>query len=150
VAQLQPSAEIKSLDFLVGTWRTEGQTVPSPAEPSIDITGTDQYEWLDGGFFLVHHVDVHMGADHVKTLEIIGDYDRASQTYAARSFDNQGNYESMRVASGAGESWTITGESTRATIHPTNSGNTLQVEWERSSDGSHWEPWMDLTLTRRS
>jgi hypothetical protein len=27
----------------------------------IPIIGTDIYEWLPGGFFLVHHVDVMIG-----------------------------------------------------------------------------------------
>jgi hypothetical protein len=49
-----PSPQVRRLGALVGRWRSEGHIVGDPPAP---ITGTDTYEWLAGGFFLVHHVD---------------------------------------------------------------------------------------------
>lgn len=42
-------------------------------EVSVPITGTDSYQWLAGGFFLVHHVDVLIGQQPVQALEFIGE-----------------------------------------------------------------------------
>jgi hypothetical protein len=53
-----PGPETRRLGALVGRWRSEGHVV---GEPSVPIEGTDIYEWLPGGFFLVHHVDVVVG-----------------------------------------------------------------------------------------
>lgn len=50
----------------------------------------DTYEWLPGGFFLIHRVDGRMGEAEVTAIEIIG-FDASIQAYLTRSFDNQGN-----------------------------------------------------------
>ena len=59
---------------LVGRWRSEGPVV---GEVPVPITGTDIYEWLPGGFFLLHHVDVVIGEQAVPAIELIGEYDPA-------------------------------------------------------------------------
>jgi hypothetical protein len=78
------------LDVFIGRWKTEGHTIATPSSPAISITGTDTYEWLEGGFFMIHHVDVMMGVQKVKAIEIVS-HDHASNKYFPNSFDNQGN-----------------------------------------------------------
>ncbi len=80
--------EIARLGALVGRWRSEGHVVGNPPEP---ITGTDTYEWLPGGFFIVHHVDVRVGRHTVQAIEIIGERDPATDAFIARAYDNDGN-----------------------------------------------------------
>src|SRR4029453_924917 len=53
----RPHSDLKSLDKLVGTWAVSGEA-----------DGTVTYEWTDGGFFLLQHVD--LGGN--KGLEVIG------------------------------------------------------------------------------
>jgi hypothetical protein len=60
-----PGPELQRLDALVGRWRSHGHIIGDPAVP---ITGTAIYEWLPGGFFLVHHVDVLIGQQKVQAL----------------------------------------------------------------------------------
>jgi hypothetical protein len=62
-----PSPQTQRLDALVGRWRSGGHIV---GDAPVPITGTDIYEWLPGGFFLVHHVDVKIGQQQVQALEI--------------------------------------------------------------------------------
>lgn len=57
-----PNPDLKSLDRLVGTWNVSGP----------DIEGQVKFEWLEGGFFLVQHVDFVHGGRHIKGMEIIG------------------------------------------------------------------------------
>lgn len=52
-----PASDLKSLDRLVGTWTISGEA-----------EGTVTYEWAEGGFFLLQHVD--LGGS--RGLEIIG------------------------------------------------------------------------------
>lgn len=61
--------------------RSEGVVLEGPSGPATRITGTDAYEWLPGGFFLLHHVDVHVGDEKVDAFEVIGGYDAATGTY---------------------------------------------------------------------
>lgn len=57
----QPSDAIKQLDRLIGTWVVSGGT-----------NGTVRYEWMDGGFFLLQHVDLQSNGQAIKGLELIG------------------------------------------------------------------------------
>ena len=72
-------AALRSLDRLVGTWRMEG-----------DSSGTVRYEWMEGGAFLVQHIDL-VGADGEPTrgIEYIG-WDPESQTLRSHYFSTSG------------------------------------------------------------
>jgi hypothetical protein len=56
-----PAADLRALDRLVGTWNVTG-----------GANGTVTYEWLEGGFFLLQHVDFEQEGQRVKGLEVIG------------------------------------------------------------------------------
>jgi Protein of unknown function (DUF1579) len=101
-----PGPEIQRLGALVGQWRSEGHIV---GEVPVPITGTDIYEWLPGGFFLVHHVDVVIGEQTVQAIEVIGEYDPATGSFTVRSYDNQGNVTIMRASVDERGVWTFTG-----------------------------------------
>ena len=58
----QPYPGLKSLNKLVGIW-----TVSGP-----DIKGQVTFEWMEGGFFLMQHVDFVHGGRHIAGVEIIG------------------------------------------------------------------------------
>ncbi|MGK5110784.1 MULTISPECIES: hypothetical protein [unclassified Geodermatophilus] len=63
-----PRAEaLRTLDRLVGTWTVSGPD---------GLTGEVRYEWMDGGGFLVQHVDLHSAGEHTRGVEYIG-YDEA-------------------------------------------------------------------------
>jgi Protein of unknown function (DUF1579) len=156
-----PSSETRRLGALVGRWRTKGRIV---GDQPVPITGTDSYEWLPGGFFLVHHVDVMIGDQPVQALELIGEYDPATGAFTARAYDNLGNVTVMRAKVDEQGVWRFTGGGDVApaarpssadasgavrstlTISPDRSGMTAR--WERSDDGASWQPWMDMTFTR--
>jgi hypothetical protein len=159
----EPSPEIQRLGALAGRWRSEGHIV---AETPVPITGTDSYEWLPGGFFLVHRVDVVIGRQRVQALELIGEYDPATDSFTARAYDNLGNVTVMRARVDDQGVWRFTGGSDVAPVArpaSTDAGtavrSTLRVDadrsgmtarWERSEDGATWQPWMDMTFTRMS
>jgi hypothetical protein len=82
---MTPSAALKKLDRLVGTWKVTG--------PSID--GTVRFEWMEGGFFLMQHVDFVQDGHKIRGLEIIG-HERQfgaepSEDIKSRFYDSEGN-----------------------------------------------------------
>lgn len=145
-----PRQENKRLDVLVGRWRSQGQTVATRSEPSIRIVGSDTYEWLAGGFFLIHRVDVRMNDDKVEVIEMIGPYDPSTQAYAMRSFDNQGDFAVMQASVTDDDVWTFSGDTERATLVIAKDGDTMTATWERSDNGSDWRHWMSMTFTKVS
>jgi hypothetical protein len=74
-APRSPAPEVRRLGALVGLWGSEGHIV---GDPPVPITGTDVYERLPGGFFLVHHVDFVIGEEPVRAIDIIGEHDPAT------------------------------------------------------------------------
>jgi hypothetical protein len=79
------------------------------AETPVPITGTDTYEWLPGGFFLLHRVDVMIGQQRVQALELIGEYDPATDSFTARPYDNLGSVTVMRARVDEQGVWRFTG-----------------------------------------
>jgi len=57
----QPNPDLKNLDILVGTWEMSG-----------DVQGQVTFEWMEGGFFLIQHVDLEQYGQRIKGIEIIG------------------------------------------------------------------------------
>ena len=143
---LAPSHEIQRLHLFVGTWSTEGETYASTDAPAVKVTGVDTYEWMAGKFFLVHHANGHMGDEELNAIEFIS-YDPSSQTYTCHSFDHRGNADLFQ-ATLRDHTWTIEGKSSRFTGIFASTGNTLTGQWEQSSDGVNWLPWMDIKLTK--
>jgi hypothetical protein len=145
---------------IVGNWTTSGSVI---GEPAVPVVGTDIYEVLPGGHFLVHHVDVTVGSHEVRAIEIIGEPDPASGGYLARSFDNEGNAEVMHVSIDAEGVFHFAGGSeiapaaqpkdattgrVRSTLTIADDRRTMHALWERSEDGTSWQPWMDMTFTK--
>jgi hypothetical protein len=103
----------KTLGALVGCWASSGHTVARPGEPSVEIEGSDIYEWGPGGHVLVHRVDVRMGGEQVDVLEVIGPAD-ATGGYPMRAYDQAGGVGTMRATVDEAGVWTFAGESERA------------------------------------
>ena len=57
----QPNTDLKSLEPLIGTWQVSGEA-----------QGQIRFEWIEGGFFLVQHVDFVQNGKPIKGMEIIG------------------------------------------------------------------------------
>jgi hypothetical protein len=133
------------LDALTGAWRSRGRTVAAPDAPAVDIEGTDVYEWLPGGGFLKHTVDVRMGGDRIRVLELIGDFD--GRSYAMRAFDHGGTYSEMRATVDAAGRFTFADDSTRALLTVEPGGAAMSARWERLT-GDGWSHWMDMSFTR--
>jgi hypothetical protein len=56
-----PPSDLKALHRLVGTWKVSGGT-----------QGQIRYEWMEGGFFLLQHVDMVSDGRPIKGIEVIG------------------------------------------------------------------------------
>ena len=60
VASTRPK-DLDTLEPLVGTWRVSGGS-----------EGTVRYEWMEGKYFLLQHIDLGQGEEATKGLEVIG------------------------------------------------------------------------------
>jgi hypothetical protein len=156
-----PGPAHERLWSIAGDWATDGHVV---GDPPVPVRGTDIYEVLAGGYFLVHRVDVTVGDQEVQAVEVIGEPTSDGNGFLARSFDNEGNAEVMRVTVDDEGVFRFTGgPEIAAAAQPTDAAtarvrSTLRVAadrgsmtalWERSEDGRSWQPWMHIAFTAR-
>jgi hypothetical protein len=141
--------DLALMEAFVGRWRSRGRTAASAAGPGMEIAGTDVYEWFPGRRFLVHHVDVMMGTDHVRALEMIGGATAGDEGLPMRSFHNNGDYGQMRASRDDRGVWTFTDGAIRSTVTFGADGQTMAARWERTEGGA-WQHWMDMAFTRET
>lgn len=130
----QPNLELKKFNRLIGTWNVNGPI----------ITGTVNFKWLEGGFFLVQEVDMEYEGRKIKGVEYIG-YDESSKICSSHFFDNGGHVFTY--------DWEI--NDTKITIWFGRKGSNNRFKGKFSEDGNSykgaWE-WpgggYEATLTR--
>jgi hypothetical protein len=138
--------EHERLKTFIGKWITEGETVPTDDSPALRISASDIYEWVPGGFFVLHVAYGRIGDSDVGGIEVIG-YDAEAKKYRTHFFDSQGNISSQELTFGDG-AWTWSGEHARATAVVSTDGETLPTLHEWSDDGVNWRPSMKVTLRK--
>ncbi len=115
--------------------------------PATKIKGTDSYEWILNGCFILHSVNVVMGDDRTEAIEIIGEFDSTTKTYKMRSFDNQGDFTTMEAHLDEMGALPILGDNIRSKLSMDDNNN-MSAHWEKSADNKDWQPWMDLTFSK--
>ena len=124
-----PNPDLKSLDRLVGTWQISG-----------GVEGSVRYEWMEGGFFLMQHVE--LGSN--RGLEIIGHEQKfteePSQDIKSRYYGSEG-YTFDYVYELEGDTLTIwSGERGSPAYYRgefSGDGNTLSGEWVYPGGGGY-------------
>ena len=119
-ARPQPSPTLRSLDRLVGTWELSGE-----------VRGRVRYEWAEGGFFLVQHVDLEQDGGRMRGLEVIGH----EHTYGSeRSDEIRSRFYGFTDGRTLDYVYEINGDT--LTIWSVEKGSPAYYEAAFSSDGS--------------
>ena len=139
--------DLEPLDRFVGIWDTEGQV--GTGESAVRFEATDEYEWLPGGYFLIHKFRAQMPDGETAGMEVIS-HDPGSNAYAMRSFDNTGS-SAVMSAHHEGDRWVFLGEQMRFSGGFSRDGREFSGLWElRSAEASTWHPWMTVRLSKRA
>jgi hypothetical protein len=79
-----PNPDLEGLNRLVGTWNVTG-----------GAQGQVTYQWMEGGFFLIQHVDLEQDGQRNKGIEIIGHLrpfgEAPSEDIKSRYYDSMGD-----------------------------------------------------------
>jgi hypothetical protein len=150
----EPDPALRRLDFLVGSWELTGELEAGPAGPGGTISGVETFEWMEGGFFLVHRWDgsFDMGGNTmVDTGYEFYDYDPENKSYRAHFFNNLGPYDkagSKYVGDFDGDALVLTGPA-RISRRPAGDG-VITYDADLPDGEGGWTPWMHAKLTRKS
>lgn len=141
------SSQIKKLNFLIGNWHTKGEILQGAPNSSKEIRGMDTYEWISGGFFMLHRVDVFMANERTEVIEIIG-YDETKKSFFMKSFDNHGEATTMFAVLEKSRVLKLWDKKMKSTLTVSKSGNSMIAKWELSENGKTWKPWMDIKFSK--
>ena len=145
----KPGPEHKKLDVLAGSWTVEGDVKPSPMGPGGKMTEDEKCEWMEGGFYLVCHVDFKSAnSGSGSGLSVLG-YSTSEKAYTYREFNSWGEFEDSRGALD-GDTWTWTSDEKmgntmmkgRFTMKFTSPAS-YSFTYEMSPDGAKWTPVVD-------
>jgi hypothetical protein len=151
-AMPKPGPEQKRLAYFVGNWTEKGKsTMPGMVG---DVSSTQKWEWMSGGFFLEAHMDMTSTMGKAKALGVMG-YDPDSKMYTYNEFDSNGGAITAK-GKPDGDTWNWTSDmmmegkpmKTRVTIKEV-SKTEYTFKMESSMDnGKTWTTGMESTLTK--
>ena len=148
----KPGAAHQCLNVFVGKWLAsgdsygDGQRADDPRASAVPWMSEESYEWLPGGFFLLHRWDAKAGERGFKGNEIVG-YDKGKGQYFTHFFDNGGNHLEY-LANVDGVVWTFSEPQTRATVTVARGAKQMTFNWEWRNGGRTWLPLCDRVATR--
>ncbi|HJU98558.1 MAG TPA: DUF1579 family protein [Jiangellaceae bacterium] len=156
----RPDPALRRLDFLVGTWRIEGETVPEFSGPQLKSMSTETFEWLDGGFFLQHRWDAVFGepaedpgrelpGGAVQRGVMFYGFDASTSRYRTHFFDGNGPFHEGSMYEGEvvdDGKLRFTGPARFTLVE--NPDGTVTNDWELRDDNGDWQPWRRTTMTR--
>jgi hypothetical protein len=152
-----PDTELKRLEPLLGTWRTEEHTQESVLGPGVPVTGTETFYWLEGGYFLVQTYETTFGDEPAQKGINYWYYDSDAGMFRIIFFSNNGPFSEQgnRYHGGvAGDKLGCEGparfeyeldDEGRIKLNP---DGTLSVSWWLRDEDGEWKPWMNNTFTK--
>src|SRR5690349_1880665 len=97
------------LEMFIGSWQVRGYNEPSaPQAGRASVTGTQEFHWLPGEFFLRGSWQHRFGERSHRGVSIVG-FEPEHGLYFAHHYDNLGYFRSYTLDL-IGRTWTVTGQ----------------------------------------
>ena len=150
----QPGPEHKKLDVFVGSWTLDGDVKPGgDMGAGGKVTENEKCEWMEGGFFLVCHVEFKSSMGNGSGMSIMG-YSTDDKIYTYREFNSWGQFVDSK-GSVDGDTWSWLNDEKmgnmtmkgRFTMKITSS-TSYNFLYETSTDGTKWTLAMDGKATK--
>jgi hypothetical protein len=150
----KPGPEQKKLEVMTGSWSIDGDIKPNPMGPGGKMSETEKCDWMDGGFFLVCHVEFKSATMGSGTgMSVIG-YSNDDKNYTYREFNSWGETMDSK-GTVDGDTWTWTSDEKmggkvmkgRFTMKFT-SPTAYSFAYELSEDGTKWSTIVEGKATK--
>lgn len=150
----KPGPDQKKLEIFVGAWTLEGEMKPGAMGPGGNLTENEKCVWMDGGFYLICHSDLHSSMGNGSAISFMG-YSSDDKVYTYREFTSFGEFEDSRgtvdgntwtwLGDEKGGGMTMKGRFTMKNVTPAS----YTFTFEMSQDGKTWTDVMDGKATKK-
>ncbi len=131
---------------LLGIWKTSGQ-IQSDTH-SLMLSGTDSYELILDGNYILHRADVLMGDEKSETFEIMA-LGSSSGKAEMRYFNSSGE-SGVMTGQLEGDDFRIAGERIKFTGKINEADTEIVGKWFRQSEDTSWSEFIELKLEKQS
>ncbi len=137
--------ETSNFKRLIGVWKTSGEIISG--SNNLVLSGTDSYEFILDGNYILHKAAVLMGNEKSETFEIV-DIHNLSSKATMHYFNSKGESGKMQGEI-IGNNFQINGEGLKF-LGTINSENTEVVgNWLLQTDNKDWTKLIDLKLQKQ-
>ena len=133
---------------LIGTWKTKGKVLQSGSSSESILIGTDSYELILSGHYILHKADVLMGSEKTETFELIALDGRDSKT--KMQYYNSKGESGFMMGTIRKNDFQIDGDNLKFR-GKLNDDNTLIVgKWFVKTESGEWKDFIELELKKNS
>jgi hypothetical protein len=129
---------------LVGLWKTTGNI--KSGQGNVKLIGTDSYELILNGNYILHKADVKMGNDRSETLEIIK-LDNSFEKSIMQYFNTKGE-DGIMCSSIINNEFKIEGNGLKFNGIINEENTKISGKWYIQIENEEWKDFIDLNLER--
>jgi hypothetical protein len=130
---------------LIGKWNTEGRILTNQNDLESKITGTDSYEFILNGNFILHKADVLMGNVRSETYEIIA-LENPNEKVKMQYFNSEGE-NGIMFGFLNGNVFRIESENLKFAGTISND-STIIGTWQQLSEENMWHDFLEMKLSK--
>ena len=140
--------KIENSDFkrLIGKWNTEGKILTNQNDSEAKIIGTDSYEFILNGNFILHKAAVLMGNTKSETYEIIA-LENANEKVKMQYFNSEGE-NGIMAGFLKGNDFRIESENLKFKGTISNDNTSITGIWQQLSEDNNWLDFLEMKLSQ--
>lgn len=138
--------ETSNFKRLIGIWKTEGTILTEKDNSKLE--GTDSYEFILDGNYILHKADVKMGDEKSETYEILK-WDSFTESVKMEYFNSKGE-NGVMTSSLANNNFKIQGDKIKFEGYINDENSNLVGKWYLQTNGNEWREYIDLRLTKQN
>ena len=138
--------KINPFTRLIGTWQTKGKVLQPGNSYEILLTGTDSYELILNGHYILHKADVLMGTEKSETFELI-ELDGQEPKTKMQYYNSNGDSGSM-TGTITGNNFLIDSDNLIFRGKLNNDDTLITGKWLMKSGTGEWKDYIELELKK--
>ena len=131
---------------LIGKWNTEGRILTNQNDSESKIIGTDSYEFILNGNFILHKADVLMGNVRSETLEIIA-LENPNEKVKMQYFNSEGE-NGIMFGFLNGNDFRIESKNLRFKGIISSDNTIINGTWQQLFEENMWYDFLEMKLSK--